>query len=200
VTYKAVLFDLGKVLVHFDFSRAYRAMEAICPYPEPEIRKRLAQTRLVARLETGCIEPREFVSRLCQALDAEMDYERFCEIWSSIFSEALVPEELLADLASSYRLVLVSNTNAIHFEMLRQAYPLLRHFHALVLSHEVGAAKPDRRIFEAALLKAGCRAGECFYTDDIAEFVEAAKTLGIDAVQFESAEQLERELRQRGIR
>jgi glucose-1-phosphatase len=200
VIYNAVLFDLGKVLVHFDFSRFYAAMEASCRYPVAEMRRRLGPTRLVERLETGRIAPRDFVRQVCAALELDMDYERFCDLWSCIFTEALVPESLLQDLASRYRLVLVSNTNSIHFEMLRRTYPLLRHFHALVLSHEVGAAKPDRRIFEAAIEQAGCPPGECFYTDDIPEFVDAARRMGIDAVRFESAEQIEGELRKRGIR
>ena len=174
-------------------------MEALCPYETAEIRKRLAPTGWVLQLETGQIEPRDFVDRFCRLIDLRADYDKFCEIWSCIFTGTLVPESMLEGLARRYRLVLVSNTNAIHFEMIQRSYPLLRHFHDLVLSHEVGAAKPDPRIYEVALEKAGCRPGECFYTDDIAEFVEAAKALGIDAVQFESAAQIEREMRERGI-
>ena len=107
---------------------------------------------------------------------------------------------MLEALAARYRLVLVSNTNALHFEMLRRNYGhLLRHFHHLVLSYEVGAMKPRPEIFRAAVERAGCRPEECFYTDDIAAFVEGARSLGIDAVQFESRAQLEREMGARGI-
>jgi FMN phosphatase YigB (HAD superfamily) len=60
--------------------------------------------------------------------------------------------------------------------------------------------KPRPEIFQAAIARAGCRAEECFYTDDVAAFVTAARNLGIDAVQFESAAQLEREFAARGIR
>ena len=60
--------------------------------------------------------------------------------------------------------------------------------------------KPRREIFQAALELCGCRPEECFYTDDIAAYVEAAQGLGMDAVQFESLAQLERELKARGIR
>ena len=110
----------------------------------------------------------------------------FATIFNSIFSEILVPESLLEALAARYRLLLLSNTNAIHFEMLRREYPMLRHFHHLVLSYEVQAMKPQREIYEAAVRLAGCRPEECFYTDDIAAYVEGARQLGIDAVQFES--------------
>ena len=59
--------------------------------------------------------------------------------------------------------------------------------------------KPDRAIFQAAVERAGCRPEECFFTDDIAAYVEGARSLGIDAVQFESREQLEREMEARGM-
>jgi putative hydrolase of the HAD superfamily len=198
--YKAVIFDLGNVLVQFDFERWRRALEGFCPYGVGEIRRRIAATDLVDRFESGLIEPLDFVAELSGILDLHMDYADFCRLWSSIFTDPLVPEAMLAGLAARYRLVLLSNTNAIHFEMIRENYPLLRHFHERILSYEVHAMKPRREIFQAALERCGCAPEECFYTDDIAAYVEAAHRLGIDAVQFESLAQLERELKARGIR
>ena len=197
--YKAIIFDLGKVLIHFDFKRGYSALEGLCPYNAAEIRRRIGSTDLVARFETGLVEPHDFVAELRRQLDLKVDYRQFCEIWSSIFCQTLVPESLLESLRERYRLLLLSNTNVIHFEMVWAAYPLLRHFHDKILSYEVKAMKPQREIFLAAIERAGCRPEECFYTDDIAEFVEAARRLGIDAVQFQSAAQLESEMSARGI-
>jgi putative hydrolase of the HAD superfamily len=198
--HKAILFDLGKVLVHFDFQKAYRELEPLCGYCAADIPKRLAGTGLVERLETGTIESREFVQAVCQVLDARVDYDEFGRIFAGIFGETLIPESLIEKLAQRYRLVLLSNTNAIHFELLRENYAhMLRHFHRLILSHEVGAMKPDPAIYRAAVEAAGCRPEECFYTDDILKFVEGGRALGIDAVQFESCQQLERELKARGM-
>lgn len=199
VRYRAILFDLGKVLIHFDFRRGYEALEGLCPYSAAELPRRIAPTGLVERFETGLIEPHDFVEQLARALDLKIDYAGFCRIWNSIFAESLIPESMLEGLARRYRLVLLSNTNAIHFEGLRRDYPLLRHFHELVLSYEVKAMKPDPAIFREAVKRAGCLPGECFYTDDIAAYVEAARTLGIDAVRFESAAQIAAELKARGI-
>jgi len=106
---------------------------------------------------------------------------------------------MLAGIARRYRMLLLSNTNPIHFTMLKQCYPLLRHFHAFVLSYEVGAMKPLPAIYRRAIEEAMCRPEECFYTDDMAAYVEAARTHGIDAVQFESAAQIQRELHKRGV-
>jgi len=198
--HKAIIFDLGKVLIYFDFKRGYRALEGFCPYSAAEIPKRIAATNLVERFETGLVEPRDFVEQFSSILDLHLDYEHFCRIWSCIFTECLVPEDMLKGLAARYRLVLLSNTNALHFAMIRETYGhLLRHFHDMILSYEVRAMKPQPEIFQAAVERAGCPPEECFYTDDIGAYVDAARQLGIDAVQFQSREQLERELLRRGI-
>jgi putative hydrolase of the HAD superfamily len=198
---KTVIFDLGKVLIPFDFSRGYRAMEKFCAYPAAEIPQRIAATDLVHRFETGLVEPRDFVAQLSRMLELRVTYEQFCEIWSSIFLPAtLIPESLLAGIGARYRLLVLSNTNAIHFDMVRQSYPLLRHFHDLVLSYEVKAMKPSPAIYREAIARAQCRPEECFFTDDIPAYVEGARREGIDAVQFESCAQLERDLAARGIR
>jgi putative hydrolase of the HAD superfamily len=198
---KTVIFDLGKVIVPFDFSRGYRTMSEHCSYTPEEIPKRIGSTDLVKRFESGQVEPEQFVEQLCGVLGARIEYERFCQIWSSIFlPETLIPESLVAGLRRRHRLLLLSNTNAIHFEMVRQNYPLLRHFDNLVLSYEIGALKPSPKIYQAAIERAQCGPEECFFTDDIPEYVAGAREAGIDAVQFHSAAQIERELLARGVR
>jgi len=197
--HKAIIFDLGKVLIPFDFQLGYRALANFCPYPAVEIRKRIGSSGLVAPFEKGLIDPPDFVNRLCAVLDLELDYDSFCRAWSGIFSGQLIPDSMLEGLAARYRLLLLSNTNFIHFQTLRQNYELLKYFEERILSFEVHAAKPEPEIFEAAIRRAACRPEECFYTDDLAENVEAACRLGMDAVQFRSPEQLQEELQLRGI-
>jgi putative hydrolase of the HAD superfamily len=195
-----IIFDLGRVIIPFDFKRGYSRLAPLCGIPAAEIPARLAPTGLVERFESGGIEPRDFVRELSAHLNLQTTYENFCEIWSSIFlPETLIPEAMLEGIARSYRMLLLSNTNAIHFEMVRAAYPLLRHFHAYVLSYEVGAMKPAPLIYRKAIEAARCLPEECFFTDDMASYVEGARGQGIDAVQFESAAQIERELRKRGV-
>jgi putative hydrolase of the HAD superfamily len=200
LVHRAILFDLGRVLVHFDFRIGYEALEKDCGIPAAEIPKRLAPTGLVERFEAGQIEPRPFFDEFRRILQVDLEYERFCEIWSSIFSHEILPHSLLAGLHRRYRLVLLSNTNALHFAMIRQWYgPLLAHFDEQVLSYEVGAMKPRPEIFDRAIAAARCAPEECFYTDDIAPYVEVAKARGIDAVVFESRAQIEQAMKARGI-
>lgn len=198
---KTVIFDLGNVIISFDNARACRALAQYCPYPAAEIAARLNATDLVNRFETGLIEPADFASQVSRILDLRTGYGQFREIWSSVFlPETLLPESLLEGIAARYRMLLLSNTNAIHFEMVRREYPLLRHFHDFVLSFVVKAMKPAPAIFQAAIERARCVPQECFYTDDIAAYVDAARREGLDAVQFESRAQLERDLAARGVR
>src|SRR5262245_6586655 len=197
---RTLIFDLGKVIVPFDVSRGYRAMEALCGLPAADIPKRIGTTDLVIRFETGLVSPQDFVAELSGLLGLDVGYDKFCEIWSSIFlPDILIPDAMLEGLARRYRLLLLSNTNAIHFGMIRERYPFVRHFHDLVLSHEVKAMKPSPRIYREAIARAGCTAAECFFTDDIAAYVEAARKEGIDAEQFVSLEKLEKDLRIRGV-
>ena len=108
---KAVLFDLGRVIVPFDFNRGYRKIESLCGIPAAEIPARLAQSGLVTRFESGEIEPRDFAKQLCSHLNLDTPYENFCEIWSSVFlPETLAPEAMLRGIARNYPLILLSNT------------------------------------------------------------------------------------------
>jgi FMN phosphatase YigB (HAD superfamily) len=197
---RALIFDLGKVIVPFDFNRGYRAMEGLCGLPAADIPKRIGTTDLVIRFETGLVEPKDFVAELSALLGLRVDYDQFCNIWSSIFlPDTLIPEAMLESLGRKYRLLLLSNTNAIHFTMIREQYPFVRHFDELVLSHEVKAMKPSPKIYREAIARAGCPAEECFFTDDVAAYVEAARKEGIDAEQFVSLEKLQKDLKARGI-
>jgi glucose-1-phosphatase len=198
--HKAIIFDLGKVLVPFDFRNAYQTLAGACPHSAADIPQRIAGTGLVEPFEKGLIEPRDFVRRLSAALDLRLDYGAFCSAWSSIFHGQLIADPVLQSLAARYRLLLLSNTNAIHWEMIRGTYRMVQYFHDFVLSFEVHAMKPEPAIFRAALERAGCRPQDCFFTDDVAANVDAAGREGIDAVQFQSPSQLAEEMARRGIR
>ena len=198
---KAIFFDLGNVIIPFNVELAYARMAELCACRSEEVAARIRATGLVRPFEKGEIAAGPFVRELSAALGLNVTYREFCDWWSCVFlPEPLVPEALLEDLRSRHRLLALSNTNPIHFAMLEEAYPLLRHFDDFVLSYQVGAAKPEAKIYREAIARAQCRPEECFFTDDLAPNIEAAREHGMDAVQFLSAEQLECELRARGLR
>ena len=197
---KALIFDLGNVVIAFDFTRGYQALQPYTSLRAEEIPRRIAETGVVPPYERGEVSSLHFYHTLAAALHLNLPYNQFRDLWSTIFlPDPLLPDALLADLHQRHRVVLLSNTNEIHFQMIHRSYPILRHFDALVLSYQVGAMKPDPRIYQEAVRQAGHRPEECFYTDDVPEFVEAGRRFGLDAVPFTGAADLERNLRERGL-
>ncbi len=186
--------------MHFDNARAYDRMEALGGLKAGEVAAALWPTGLMRRFMCGEIEPNSFIREVSEVCRIRVSEREFTGIWTSIFSrDTLVPESLVESLARRYRAVLLSNIDPLQFAMLDTEYPILRHFHSRVLSYEIGALKPDPRIYRRAVEEAGCAPQECFFADDAPAFVQAARDLGIDAVQFTSVAQLESDLRRRGI-
>jgi putative hydrolase of the HAD superfamily len=198
---QAIVFDLGKVIIPFDWQRGFAAFAEFSPYSPEEVRLRIKETGLFNPFERGRIAPQDLAREIGKALDLDVSLEKFCELWSSIFlPETIVPEDMLSRLrAAGYRLLLLSNTDAIHYRWVMEKYPIMRHFDHCVLSFDLGFRKPEPEIYAETIARAGCEADRIFFTDDLAENVEGARQAGIDAVQFQSVPQLERELHSRGV-
>jgi glucose-1-phosphatase len=197
---KALIFDLGRVLVNVDFEMGYSRMAALSGLSLEEVRDRLQSSRLGYAFESGLMPPHEFAARVSELMGVSPSFEEFGEIWYSVFHEGpLIPEEFIARLHERYRLVLLSNTNALHYEMLEPRLPALKHFDAYTLSYKLGAQKPAPAIYRDAVVKAGCDPGECFYTDDINEYIDGAKAAGIQAAQFRGLSRLKADLHAAGV-
>jgi len=197
---KTIIFDLGNVIVPLNFPAAYQAIAPMCGMEVADVPKKLGTTDLVPRFESGHVEPLDFYHQSSELLGLKLNYQDFCDVWCTIFlKETFIPEAMLVSLRERYRLLLLSNTNAIHIPYLREQYPLLRHFHHQILSHEVKMLKPGAAMYETALAHAVGAPEECFFTDDIAAYVEGARGHGIQAEQFLGLEKLEHDLRSRGV-
>lgn len=197
---KTLIFDLGGVLVPLDFPRAYREIAAYSPHAPEEIRRRIAATDLYLRSESGRIETPDFIREMSRALGLDVDEATFRRIWCSVFPpRTLLEDDLLAGLHQRRRILLLSNTNEVHFEWIREYYPIVRHFDGFVLSYEVGHLKPAPEIYREAVRRAGCRPDECYFTDDTAANVEGAIREGLDAVEFVSSDRLRSDLAARGV-
>ena len=197
---RTAIFDLGGVIIPLDFPRIYAALECVSPFRADEMPERIYASGVVGPFERGEIPPEEFHRRITDTLGLNVDYARFRDLWCTVFPPyTLIPESLIESLRGRVRLLVLSNTNCLHFAYIREHYPLLRHFDDYVLSHEVGLLKPDPAIYRVVLARAGCPPQHCFFTDDREDNVAAARALGIDAVLFESADGLAGELRRRGL-
>ena len=100
---------------------------------------------------------------------------------------------------AGYPLYVLSNWPAEKFELVRPLYPFLEWFDGIVISGEVGLVKPDQAIFKVLLERTGHPADECLFIDDHLTNITVARALGFQTIQFLSAQQLEAELRNRGI-
>jgi len=197
---EALLFDLGKVLVDFDFDLGMKRFAARTSLSPEEFKAIILDQTWVRRYEHGEISTTEFHRYLREHGKLEMSILEFHEAWASVFLPGLiVPEKLLANLKARYPLILVSNTNEAHVEFVAKNYGVLDYFDHKIFSHEVGSMKPDRKIYDAAIAVAGKPAEALFFTDDREENIESAAKLGIRAHQFHSVLNLVKALRNNGV-
>jgi glucose-1-phosphatase len=197
---EVIYFDLGKVIIDFDYGVAAQHLLKVTPLPLSEIIEVLSDPNLIFEYETGKLSSPEYRRTVSQRLQMDVSAEQFQQLWGNMFlPQTLVSESLLKHLKQRYRLILLSNTNEIHFEYVASRYPILQHIEERVLSYRVGCMKPDPRIFELAVQRAEVPPNKIFFTDDRSENIEAARRAGIQAAQFHSERSLVRDMEQLGI-
>jgi putative hydrolase of the HAD superfamily len=197
---RTFLFDLGNVLLRFSHERMVAQVAAECGRPPAWVKAWLIDGGRQWRFERGEVSEAEFAAELSRDSGQTVSVAAFRRALADIFVPNPPMEEYVRDLGGrGHRLVLLSNTCASHIAWIRERYTVLEPFDELVLSHEVGAMKPDAPIFRAALNAIGCPPGECFYTDDIPAYVTAGGEHGLDAELFTTPDAFVEQLRQRGI-
>lgn len=191
-----VIFDLGGVIVDFDHHTVSRRLSPFSPRTEGEIFQALFQSQLGRDYDLGRMSSEEFFQRAWEALELDLEFGEFQEIWSDIFSLNEEVARLLEELRGRVHLFLLSNTNALHFAHIRRHFPVLEVFEEMLLSFELGMRKPDPRIWQEALQRAGLPAERAAYVDDSLEYVAVARRLGLKGLHFQSSGNLRRELRE----
>lgn len=187
-TLKAFIFDLGNVLLLFSHDRMYAQVAALCGQSPDEVRRSFLLDDLGERFERGAFTEDELQRELERRLGARFERHALLRAIGDIFTPNVAMLRLVDELRrQGYRLVLLSNTNSVHVRWIRSQYDVLSKFDACVLSHEVGALKPEPAIYAAAIACAGCAPEECFYTDDIGTYVAAGRKSGLCAEVFTGA-------------
>lgn len=198
---RAIFLDLGNVVLSFDNRRFFRKLASTSPLGEAEITERYFAAPWRWKYECGKISSERFQREICKLAEASMEEGEFFRAFNSVFDrKANVDFAFLDELAHRYTLLLLSNTNAAHFAFVKRRFGLFRAFHRFALSYRVGAAKPDERIYQAALDMSGVPAKETFYADDIGEFVEAGRAAGMHAARVTSGPELVEQMSAHGIR
>lgn len=197
---KTVIFDLGNVIVSFDHRKTSGRLAEALEHADDVVYEKAVAGELVEEYNLGRLSTDEFIAKINQELGGQIGYEDFFAAWNCTFlSEPIISERFIESLSERYKLLILSDTNEMHFDFIRENYPLMNHFDGFIVSHRVNVAKPSAEIFQKAIELAGCLPEECLFIDDLAANVEGARRFGMHAIQFVSPAQLDEDLRARGL-
>jgi putative hydrolase of the HAD superfamily len=199
--FRAIIFDIGRVLIRVDVSRAMDGLASGLSLTPQEAWSAIEKDPRWLDWQEGRISPRDWFLHLSKRLGTSLTFEQFSEVWNrALDPNPIHSESFLENLSKNYRLALLSNTDPIHMSNDEARFPFFRFFPIRIYSYRVGASKPDPLIYREALQACKVRAEEAVYIDDIAAYAEAAQRLGMTGIVFQSPEQLQSNLRSLGIR
>ncbi len=180
---KAIVFDLGNVLIPIDWPRAKQCFEKVSnTIITPEIEAQLE--KIATASEKGLLTENEFREQFCAALNTSIDKETFDKCWNSIIIDYPQQSRLLTYLlAEKYDVYVLSNLNSIHYQYIK-TLPLWDEgpFKKLFLSFRMLSVKPEREIFEKLIKEINVKPQEIIYFDDRSDHIATARSMGINAV------------------
>lgn len=191
---KNIIFDLGDVILNIDVPIASKSFADLSGREQSEIVSIFKENELFRQFETGLMDEPTFRNYVREILNfPDLSDEAIDTAWNSLLLD-LPPErvELLRKLATSYRLFLLSNTSSIHITQVNKILEastgvkkLEDLFEIVFLSYEMGLMKPDTRIYQDVLDKAGLKAEETLFLDDNADNIRGAAQLGIETIHVQ---------------
>lgn len=186
---KVVVFDLGKVLVDFDYGLAARRLAEKSSATSEQVRNVIDQSPLLFRYEGAQMTTQDFFAEVKAQIGFRGSFEEFAAPFGDIFTELpemiALHEEIRARGLPTF---ILSNTNDIAISHIRRRFPFFANFGGYVLSYECAALKPHARIYEITEQRTGCRGGEILFLDDKPENVESAAQRGWQTICHASAE------------
>ena len=202
-----LMFDLGNVLMFFDRTRTYRAIGNWLKIDWKNVEDAISESGLVARYERGEMSSEDFRKKICTVLKVREDQlpmNLFAEFWGDIFfvNNRMIKALQKLKEAQKYVLILLSNTNELHFKNVKDHFPeVTSQFKTLVLSYDKHCDKSTDKIFNLAVEAAGSgvRAQDCIYIDDKLEYVARAESIGMKGIVYFKYPQLVVRLREMGI-
>jgi epoxide hydrolase-like predicted phosphatase len=196
----AVVFDLGKVLVDFDYEISSRKFAALSRCPPNDIRKLIDHSPLLYRFETGLMSNEDFYGEVCSQCGFSGSMADFSAIFADIFTEIKPMTALHAALRKiGVPVYIFSNTNDIAVSHIRAQFPFFANFDGYVLSYKEGVMKPDPRIYEVVERLTGKQGKEIVYLDDRADNIATAVNRGWHALLHVTPEQTIPALRELGL-
>jgi len=184
---KIVVFDLGKVLLDFDYSIAARRIAARGKMLAAEVKRFIDHSPLLFRYETGLVTKQQFFDEICAMSGFCGELEEF----GGFFSDIFVPIEPMVALQAELRAggiptYIFSNTNDLAVSHIRHRFPFFSNFDDYILSYEHGAMKPDARLYQVVEQRSNRQGAEILYLDDRAENIAAGAARGWQVILQES--------------
>ena len=198
-TIDTFLFDIGNVLVTFDFSKAIKFALEHSSSTEAEISS--AVQELIVPLETGQLDGETFLDQLSQRIGYEGDANTLRQAYQDIFESNDPMRDIVNFLATNYRLVLFSNTSDLHKDWLFANYPVFGHFDEGIFSFVSGAMKPDDGMYLDAIHSLEIEPSRTIYLDDAPANIETGMRHGFRAVQYlpETHDQVVRKIQEMNV-
>lgn len=199
---KAIIFDLGGVLIDFNHKIAANRVSRFTDKSPQEIFDLFFDSELTALFEEGKISPHKFFLSVKKTLNLKLDYDGFLPIWNEIFfltEENYAVYNLAKTLKNRYKLALLSNINVLHLDYLKKTFPVFDPFHSIITSCELGFRKPHPLIYKKTLKLLEVSPEDTFYVDDRTELTKEANKLGIQGFAFRGIKQLKKDLLDSGI-
>jgi FMN phosphatase YigB (HAD superfamily) len=185
-----VVFDLGKVLVDFDYGIASDLLARRAECPPAKIQDLIDHSPLLRQFETGSLSNEEFHRAVCSGVGYSGSFDNFCGIFADIFTEIRPMIDLQAHLrAQGVPTYIFSNTNGIAVNHIRQKFPFFANFDGYIYSYQVGAMKPDPKIYEALERMSGHRGDQIVYLDDREENIEGGRKRGWQVILHQRPEE-----------
>ena len=177
---KTIIFDFGDVFINLDKSATHREMRKL---KIEDISEELLQTNL--NYEKGLISSDAFLNSYLNYF-SNLTKSQIRDSWNAILIDFPKYRYTFLKILSEkkyYQLILLSNTNEIHINWVKENIPFYDDFKncfdAFYFSHEINFRKPDAEIYEFVLEKHNLKPEECLFIDDTQENTEAAAALGI---------------------
>ena len=184
-----IIFDLGKVLVDFDYTIAAKKIAARSSNAPKDLHAFLGSSPLLVEYESGRLTRQKFYEAVGNTIGFAGNLEEFGSFFADIFSEMTAMTSLHAELRQrGFKTYIFSNTNDLAIEHVRRNFPFFKNFDGYIFSCEVGAMKPLPEIYAAMEKKCGRRGADLIYIDDRLENIEAGAARGWRAILHESPE------------
>ena len=187
---RCIIFDLGKVLVDFDYGIAIRKIAERAHVSVAEIEQAIHQSPLLFRYEIGEINREQFYHEVCEATGFCGSLEEFGDFFADIFTPIKPMIELHAQLrARQLPTFILSNTNDLAIAHIRRNFPFFANFTGYIFSYEHGAMKPDARLYQTVEQIAGTSGDGLLFLDDLSENIAAAQARGWQVIHHQTPEQ-----------